>query len=243
MFKPEKTSVGDKMNIAIVEDMQSDRDALKNCISVYAERNQLNCNVRCFSDGVSFITDYKPIYDLIFMDIQMPFKDGIDIARKLREIDETVCLVFITNMRSCAIQGYEVSATDFILKPISQEIFDTKFKKISANIEKSRNSEIEITSKSVIQRVRAADIDYVEVVNHKCIYHVDKREIESWDSLAKIYESLKTFNFAYCNSCYIVNLNKVVSVEDDMAVLMNGTRLKISRAKRKEFLMALSASF
>lgn len=231
------------MNIAIVEDMQPDRDTLQNCISSYADRNKLSFNVNCFSDGISFLDKYKPVFDIVFMDIQMPYKDGMTVARKLREVDSSVCIVFVTNMRSYAIQGYEVEAVDFILKPISQEVFDFKFKRILKSADKAKSSDITITSKSVIQKVRAADIDYIDVVNHKCIYHIGESEIESWDSLSKIYETLKSFNFAYCNSCYLVNLAKIVAVEEDMAVLLSGVKLKISRAKRKEFISALSSSF
>ena len=53
------------------------------------------------------------------MDIDMPYLDGMSAARKLREADQSVCIIFVTNLARFAVQGYEVSAFDFMVKPLS----------------------------------------------------------------------------------------------------------------------------
>ncbi len=229
------------ISIAIVEDQKKDADMLSGLICSYADRHGITCEVKLFADGVSFMTGYKPLYDIVFMDIQMPLSDGMSIAHKLREVDDSVSIVFVTNMRQYAVNGYEVNAVDFIIKPISRETFEIKFGRILRVAEQSRSSEIMITTKSEAHRVKIGDIDYVDVTNHKCVYHLRDRDIESWDSLSRIYETLKNHGFCYCNSCYLVNLDHVDGIEGDN-VIIRGNKLKISRAKRRSFLFDLAQS-
>ena len=78
---------------AIVEDSDSDRELLES----YLEKSG-GFIVSKFSSAVDFLTGYQPVYDLVFMDIDMPYLDGMSAAHKLRELDENVCLVFVTNL-------------------------------------------------------------------------------------------------------------------------------------------------
>ena len=230
------------MNIAIVEDQKQDAELLTSFIKKYAAENGVTLKTERFPDGLDFLTNYKFRFDIVFMDIQMPFADGINISAKLREVDENIVLVFVTNMAQYAIKGYEVEASDFLVKPLTYTVFSHKFRRIYREAEKRRGAEIYVVTKSEMRRLNARDIDYVEVIDHKCVYHIGSETIESWDTLAKIYESLSPFDFCYCNACYLVNLHHVEGVEKDMAVV-GGARLKISRPKKKEFLRRLSLSF
>ena len=76
--------------------------------------------------GSSF-ENYKMIFDIIIFDIDMPGINGIDTARKLREMDSNVTIIFVTNIAQYAINGYEVDAVDYILKPVSYYDFSMKF--------------------------------------------------------------------------------------------------------------------
>ena len=229
------------MNIAIVEDVEEDAKVLKKCISAYAKKYEDVCVVSVYADGVQFLTDYKANYDVVFMDIEMPYRDGLKVSAALREIDPTVCLVFITNMRQYAIKGYEVQAFDFIVKPVNYEVFEFHFKRIMEKVRSNPKAEIIITNQSSKKRVSVRDIDYVEVVNHKVLFHLGDNTIESWSPLYKVTEELEKYGFALCNSCYLVNLSHVKYVQDN-TVYVADAQLKISRPKRKEFMEKLMLS-
>ena len=62
--------------------------------------------------------EMKKVYDLVFMDVEMPFMDGLKTAKKLREKDSQVVLVFVTKLFQYAVNGYEYDAADYIIKPI-----------------------------------------------------------------------------------------------------------------------------
>lgn len=229
------------MNIAIVEDSAEDAKILKDNIDRYAAEHEEMCSVSVYSDGVQFLTNYKPVFDVVFMDIEMPYKDGLKVSQKLRALDASVCLVFITNMHQYAIKGYEVEAFDFIVKPISYATFEFHFKRIAEKVRQTPKSELVISCQGSKQRVAVRDIDYVEVADHKVLFHAGGRVIESWSPLYKIAEELEPYGFAMCNVCYLVNLAHVRCVKNDF-VFIGDVQLKISRPKRKDFMARLMRS-
>ncbi len=223
-------------NAAVVEDCKEEREQLVEFIGRCSE----NFSVSVFPSAVDFLTDYKPIYDLVFMDIDMPWLDGMSAAHKLRELDEGVCLVFVTNLARFAVQGYEVSAFDFIVKPFSYEDFRLKMVRIERNLSASRNSgSILVRSGSNMVRISLEELMYVEVMDHKIIYHLTNRQVTSYGTLSKAEEGIGDALFVRCNKCYLVNLRFVTSVEGNYAIV-GGEKLLISYPRRPEFLQKLS---
>ena len=92
-------------HIAIVEDEKDFSDQLQEYLKQYAKENNVEIKVSVFYDGESILAGYAPEYDAIFLDIQMPGIDGMQTAERIREIDEEVVLMFITNMAQYAIYG------------------------------------------------------------------------------------------------------------------------------------------
>ena len=91
------------IRIAIVEDDRHDREALKKCLNRYEKENQVKFSVTEFQDGEDIVTDYTASYDLIILDIEMAFLNGMKAAEKIRELDTNVIIIFITNMPQYAI--------------------------------------------------------------------------------------------------------------------------------------------
>ena len=98
------------VRIAVVEDEAVSRQLLADYLARYSEENNVPFEVTYFEDGGAIIGDYKPVYDIILMDIQMTHVDGMTAARAIREVDQEVVLVFITSAAQFAIHGYQVGA-------------------------------------------------------------------------------------------------------------------------------------
>ena len=86
----------------------------------------LPAEVTPFADGAEIAAPYKPGFDIILLDVDMPQLGGMSAAERIREQDENVVLVFVTNMAQCAIRGYEVDALDFVVKPVSYAPFSMR---------------------------------------------------------------------------------------------------------------------
>ena len=135
------------IRIAIVEDDRHDREALKKCLNRYEKENQVKFSVTEFQDGEDIVTDYTASYDLIILDIEMAFLNGMKAAEKIRELDTNVIIIFITNMPQYAIQGYKVNALDYILKPISYFSFSESMVRALAKIKTPEKEYITIVLK------------------------------------------------------------------------------------------------
>lgn len=229
------------VSIAIVEDDDGCAKATADYIKRFGEECGETFNITFFKNGICFLSGYRAVYDVVFMDIQMPHMDGLETARKLREIDAAVCLIFITNMAQYAINGYEVSALDYLVKPVDYFGFCIKLKKALKIIQSHTVEHLTISQNGILIRIAIPRIYYIEVENHYVKIHTGTEVFETRGALNDYEKKLKTYGFVKCNHCYLVNLAYVNSVTANFAALMNGDQLQISRPKRKEFLDALTS--
>ena len=227
------------LRIAIVEDEAQCAEQLKEYIQRYGQENGRGFEVLHFSDGSEILQDYQPRYDIILLDIEMPKVTGMEAARAIREQDDNVVLMFITNMAQYAIRGYSVGALDFVMKPVSYYTFQLKFARAIERVVKRRNEEILLALPDRLQRVGVRSIYYVEVQDHMLHYHTEQGEYVLRGTLQGAEKQLAPYNFAKCNHWYIVNLMHVEQVRKD-TVVVAGHELEISRRARGAFLNALT---
>ena len=112
------------LHIAIVEDNAETRAALSEAVRRYAAQRSLELTVHPFPDGDALLESYPHPCDILLLDIELPGRSGMEIARAVRGFDRNVVLLFITNMAQYAIQGYEVDALDYVL-PTGAKVFAT----------------------------------------------------------------------------------------------------------------------
>lgn len=228
------------IRIAVVEDDLNSREMLGQYLKRYAEETGTEIETDEFSDGKEITQGFRPHYDIIFLDIEMEQMDGIQTAREIRKTDKKVILVFLTNMARYALKGYEVGAADYILKPLSYKLFFLKMKEFQRQAEWNVEKSVVLTVNDEMYKVFVNQIIYVEVINHKLIYHLDgEKNIEMWGSLKKAEQILSGMGFAKCNNCYLVNLRFVQTICKN-TVLVGGKELQISRPKKKEFIQAVT---
>ncbi len=228
------------LEIAIVEDEENYRKVLWQYLRKYETETAEQIHISVFTDGDEIVEHYSARYDIILMDIEMRFMNGMDAARKIREVDRSVIIIFITNMAQYAIQGYEVDALDYVLKPISYFAFSQKLQRAVGRMKKREEHYINIVSKNGVNKVAVSEIGWIESEGHRLIYHVKDRAYESTlNSMKKVENELKECNFFRCNKGYLVNLAHVKAIQDGWAILTNG-KVMISRAKKTEFQKALT---
>ncbi len=228
------------MHIAVVEDEINDFNEIADCLSRYAK--SCGCGVEFsvihFQSALDFLDRYTPVYDAVFMDIQLPDIDGMDAAARLREKDISVPLVFITNMSNCAVRGYSVGAFDFIVKPIAYFGFAAVIARLLRFLDESNDSrEMTIKTTSGVKRVRISSIYRVDVFDHKLEYSTDSGKIESWGKLKEAEERLSAFGFSRPNNYCLVNLKRVKEVNLDY-ILIKEERIEISRSRKKALIKA-----
>ena len=224
------------INISIVEDRKEDADALEFQISEYARNNGGEFSVKKFDNPLSFLQNMPPRTDALFLDIDMPEMSGMQFAHKIRETDKNVIIVFVTNMLQYALDGYSVSALDFLIKPINYQSVLRTMNKVTETLGSREEKSISIKNSvdGRVMLVSAADIYYVEINRHRIVFHTKIGELVDWGSLDVIQNKLPAKIFARCHVSFLVNLKYVSQIEKD-TVVVGKDRLPMSRSQKKNF--------
>ncbi len=227
------------IRVAIAEDDPEFRTQLRGFLQEYSDKAGIGIELAEFENGQDLTQPYHPVYDVIFLDIEMPLLDGMSAAEVIRAKDEKVILVFVTNVAHYAVKGYEVQAMDYILKPVQYASFSAKMERIVKTVLLRQEKSIVLNTGNGIRRLPESSILYVEVLRHQVFYHLQGENIAMRGSLKDAEQLLEGCSFEKCNSCYLVNLRHVRGIRDDMAIV-GQEELQISRSRKKSFMQAVA---
>ena len=229
------------LKIIVLEDEKAQLDILKKFLARYSKENTaFEYSLTAYDRGVLLLTDYVRDADLIFLDIRVPDMLGIDVAKKIRKIDDKVMIIFVTSLTQYAIDGYSVNAFDYILKPLQYPSFSAKLTRALNMLSYMEPSMmLDLRTKEGGRRISADSVTYIESSAHDIFFHSGDEVIKQWGTLSKYEEMLKDAHFARCNTSFLVNLKYVQGVRKD-EVDVAGNMLPISRSRRKDFLTALA---
>lgn len=218
------------MKIALIDDEKLSLDRLCGLINEYIGSD---VSIDRFASGEEFMNGFKAnIYDLIITDIFMDKLTGIETARKIREKDKNVKLVFCTSSNDFACESYEVNACYYLRKPYSDEGFSAMLDRIDLEkMELSRSVRLP-DGRSVVLR----NVIYADFASHCVTFHNKLGEnIVSRVSFADV-EPLLCANSYFCSPSkgVIVNFYEVVAQNDNVFVMSDESRIPISRRKAKE---------
>ena len=226
------------VRIAVVEDDNSFVAELTEYLKSYQQRYEEKLEITLYRDGDEITSSYKAQFDIILMDIQMKFVDGMTAAKEIREMDSEVIIIFITNASQYAIRGYEVGALDYILKPVSYFVFSQKLTRAVERIKRLEKKDIIIQAKDGVTRLNTSDVQYIESFDHNLVFHTEEKDFISNLTMKFIEKELNNSTFSRGNHCYLINLAYVDGIEDGCAVI-NGRKLQISRSRKNGFMKDL----
>ena len=207
------------MRIAIVDDEQAMREQLAGYMERFAGERHLVLETCLLPSGDALLESTDRDYDIIIFDIDMPGTSGLDTARKIRDTDENVVILFVTNIAQYAINGYEVDAVDYIIKPVGYYDFAMKFQKAVRRAERNQGKTLFIDTVNGPAALRTDDILYVEVMAHYLIYHTADREYRVRASMKEHEDSLRGYHFARCHKSFLINLRHLKNITASEAVV------------------------
>ena len=194
--------------------------------------------------AISFLQENE--IDLMFVDINMPDLSGMDFVKSLKNPPK---VIFTTAYSEYAIEGFKVDAIDYLLKPIGYSDFlkaaDKAKERISPKITEDTHIEsnekfLFIKSEYKILRINLSDIKYIEGMREYVRIHIENQTaVMSLMSMKKMEEYLPDSNFMRIHRSFIVNLNKIHTIERNRIIFDNEVYIPISeqyKAKFQEFL-------
>jgi DNA-binding LytR/AlgR family response regulator len=226
--------------VGIVEDKRENRIDLLNHLARYSEEHGVEFHTTEFEDGADVVADYRPQFDILFLDVQMERMDGVEAAHRIRETDPHVIIIFVTNMAQYAIRGYEVDALSYLVKPLPYFAFAQELTRSLDRLHRSTTDEVMINVGGRMAKLDTADIVYVESIKHRITIHTLGGEYVFSGTLKAVEQSLEGKDFFRSNNCYLVNLRHVTSVEQSSCTMVGGHELQVSRPRKRAFLDALT---
>lgn len=223
------------MYIAICEDDKTSREYESILIHKWAEKNKLKINVDCYSSAENFLfeSEDKLPYDLLLLDIQMGKMNGFELAKTLRKRGFSGSLAFLTGITDYAIEGYEVGAVRYILKPLKEEnlfsVLDTVYQDFSKKTEEAFLLQIG----SDISKIPYSEIVYLEANGHYvhlCGLRQGKTFEKEWKSnFGTVAEEFENRGFFCLRRGLLVNLLHVQKITKTECLLDTKESLPVAR--------------
>lgn len=227
------------MRIAYCEDEPAQAELVRAMIIQWAEGRKTAAEVVLYESAEEFLfkndapaNDTFP-YDIIFLDIAMRQMNGVTLARAIREKDKRLPIAFLTADKAFAIEGYEVRAVRYLLKPVTMEKLGSLLDELLEAAEKDTQDTVCITvgEKGAVRKLAESSICYIEVLGHYTQLHLnDGFTIRIKESLAVVVSMLHTKElFVKCHRSFVVNLSYVEKISRTECTLCDETVLPVSR--------------
>lgn len=222
------------MQIAIVDDLKSERDLLGSYIVRYCQENNISLNLVKFTCGEEILATKTTPFDIIFLDIYMPGLSGLETASEIRKLDTNCLLVFSTTSSDFAVKSFRVRAFDYLVKPYAYEQLAEIMSLAEKALHKSSRF-IEVKESREMVKILIRDILYADYDNHYIQIHTKDNTIKTYLSFQDFAPVLLKYpQFLNCYRNCIINMDSVASLYDNDFLLKNGERIPITREKRSE---------
>lgn len=233
------------MNIAVVEDERVHAAIIMRLLETWLKERDIRFHMREFPDAETFLFEWEQnqAWNALFVDIQMPGLNGMELAGRIRQENRQVDIVFVTGITDYIQQGYEVEALHYLIKPVDEEKIGYCMERILAKYNEQKKQrafllEAEETADGqknsrVTLWLLPEDITYIEAFAHNTELHTrDKcylcqRGISIWK------KCLPKEMFIACHRSYLVNLLYVARLEKEAVVLDDGEYVPMSRRSYK----------
>ncbi len=200
------------MKVAIVDDEIVFRNTLKEYIERFSEEKGIRMEVEEFVSADNLLAVYRTQFDIIVLDIDLPGTNGMEAAKRIRQKDQGVVLFFITNIAQYAINGYDVEAAGYMVKPLEYYDFLLKFSRAAKRAMERGNYEIIIDTVDGQRKVKVSDILYIEIFSHYLIYHLLGGECKGRGKISEQEELLAPYYFCRVHKSFLVNLRYVNTI-------------------------------
>lgn len=227
------------INVAVVEDEASCREQTLEYLKRFEKENDIVIHVREYEDGMDVTEDFRGQFDIVFCDIQMKHMSGMKAAEYIRQIDDRVIIIFITNLAEYAIMGYEVAASGYLLKPINYNLFARYLSRAVKSMDCREQEYLIVRESRGIRRFPLSEIRYFSCDGHYINIHMGNETPRIYMSVRELEAMLPERDFAKCNSGTIVNMNYVNSMNGGM-VQVEGESISLSRSQKKPFAAKLA---
>lgn len=222
--------MNEMINIAICDDEKVQVELLEKYVINWAKENGIRIEVELFfnAESFEFLWSMDKKFNILLLDIEMPGKNGIQLAKKIRKEDNLLNIIFITGISDYISEGYDVEAINYLIKPIKE---DKLYECLNRAIEKIPIEEktilIDVEGETI--RLIEMDILYIESFSHSVEIYTLKDTYRVRKNISTMENELNQNNFIRCHRSYIVNLKHIKRIGKTDIILDNDDLIPVSR--------------
>lgn len=220
------------INIAVCDDNPQDLENIVNLVKTIP----LKFNINSYTDPAELISDIESgvVFDAFLLDILMDKDNGIDIAKIIRKSHEKTPICFITATPEYALQGYEVNALRYYLKPLDEEKLTGDLFNLLKNVDLKKYSYITLTNAKGLFKIKIDDIYYVESMMRTLNIHTKNKTFQVIGKISDFEENLKNNDFIRVHKSFLVNLAYIKNIYKDTITMDNDSQVLLSKHRSKE---------
>ncbi len=223
------------MRALVLEDDDGQAALLAGYIERYGRETGDPLQVTRLASAFALADKTCPDFDMAFLDIGLPGINGMEAAHLIRERDERVPIVFVTDLAQYAVRGYEVEALDFVVKPVTYAQIAPRLAKMARAARENARRTLAVTTATGIRVLDVAQLEAVEVSKHDLFYHVagEKDPLRTRGTMAATADELADAPFMRVSASCLVGMPHIERIDGDRIVMRDGKEFWFSRAKRK----------
>lgn len=220
--------------IAICDDEALDRKQIRELTDRVCRSEGIAADISCFekADGLLQALQEGRRFDLLFLDVMMPEQNGMALARQLRQQENKTAIIFISNNREMALQGYEVSAQRYLAKPVDEHLFREGLLSCYKNFQSSAS--LLLPSDAGLRKVDPKEICFIEISGRKCRVIQEKETWLTGLSIGRLEELLAGRGFIRCHQSFLVNCAYIRIFHASAVELSDGKMIPVSKHRLKD---------
>ncbi|CEH34827.1 LytR/AlgR family response regulator transcription factor [Romboutsia lituseburensis] len=223
------------LKIAICEDEIEQQKILKQYLEQILNQISNKYEILFFNSGEALFKNYPQNIDIFLLDIHMDELNGMEVAKRIRQIDKKeVEIIFTTSLIEYIQEGYEVRAYRYLLKPIKLENLKKHIISCVKEVNRNKSSYIAINEKNDAYKLKISDITYIEIQKREMTIHTINKDYIINSSMSKMENELSKYNFYRCHKSFMVNIDFIKNIKQYVAILENKEEVPISRYKFKD---------
>ncbi len=232
-----------KFKIAICDDEAAQIEYLSSLVELWAASTGNVVMLKSFGNAESFLFNYEENrdFDILLLDIEMGKMNGIDLAKKVRECNKDVQIIFITGFEKYISDGYDVAALHYLMKPVSFEKISEVLSRAADNLDKTSPA-ILINANGENLKLLLSDIYCVEAVGHTLKITCADGDITVNQSLSSFKSNIGN-DFISTHRSFIVNLEHIKRISKTDVILDNGKSVPVSRRMYEDINRAFVAYY
>lgn len=229
------------IKIAICDDEKCFIDTIEKMLKVYEKKNEQDFIIKKYTKPLQLMESLKEEFQIFFLDIEMPAMDGMELVDIIRKHDEKSIVLFVSSHNEFVGAGYKYDVQNFITKPITQVQINCEMNRALRKLNTYEQRYIAVKNEKGYFKLFLSDIEYIETINRKVLFHLrsGKKEV-GYFKMKDLEERLEQFFFVRCHNGIIVNVDCIESLHDLTVTLYSGNKIYITRSRKQNLMKKMA---